>query len=563
MLCPANTYAYLVGVETYALGTHWDLPGPINDVFNLAEWFVSRGVPPAHLTLFITPRFGTASSALPALPSTLSGVRLLWAEHASVKKTLTEEIPHLGPALVWIHWSGHGVIHEGCQRLFCTDATTARMPLNIHLHALRQFLERSIAPSPRRLVFTIDACSEDSDARTALPDIPPDTYSRRPAGTRTPHFTLNAARPGEVAINSATLRTGLFTDELRAQLKATPAHEWPPPLDAILGRLRERFTAFQRAGQTTQCPAFFESRDWDGNEQQLSIPPGSSPPLAAATSTLPPLLQIAASPACESYDAARPVNLRYRIEAWLWSRGLARPLDTTRWPVGPHAVADLARILPTIVVQALAILPDDRMRIELILPRELLDSGLDRVACGADPADTLGCRWPVILRPYDRLYHDGRLDLAAAHRTSLRKWREANSGAAASAWACDTEAFTEDFLRQLRTKHIVAALALPPWNPAANSRPRDPLQRAILHGIPLAAWLHDHRPPAADARQILSDRLVSHPPTEWPEKLHALRADGLPAEFACSGLSVLYDDADHLPPDLDSTLQAPPLLSTP
>jgi len=61
MLFPTNTYAYLVGVETYALGDHWNLPGPINDVFNLAEWFVLRGVPPTNLTLFLTPRINTRS----------------------------------------------------------------------------------------------------------------------------------------------------------------------------------------------------------------------------------------------------------------------------------------------------------------------------------------------------------------------------------------------------------------------------------------------------------------------------------------------------------------------
>jgi len=69
MLCPTNTHAYLIGIETYALEDHWNLPGPINDVFNLAELFVSRGVPPTNLTLFLTPRISTRT--LPHLPTPL------------------------------------------------------------------------------------------------------------------------------------------------------------------------------------------------------------------------------------------------------------------------------------------------------------------------------------------------------------------------------------------------------------------------------------------------------------------------------------------------------------
>jgi hypothetical protein len=89
------------------------------------------------------------------------------------------------------------------------------------------------------------------------------------------------------------------------------------------------------------------------------------------------------------------------------------------------------RPLPQVVHAALQELDDDQMRIEVILPRELLElkiegapfpNGLDQVP--------IGFEWPVVVRSYDRLYDEQNFLLAK--RKWKRKWRRLSQSLAAS-----------------------------------------------------------------------------------------------------------------------------------
>jgi hypothetical protein len=81
---PQQTHAVVVGVETYSVGSSWNLNGPANDAYRFVKWLRAKGVPSGQISLFI--------SALPenrALSDDLD-IPSLAAEHAAITRVLTD-----------------------------------------------------------------------------------------------------------------------------------------------------------------------------------------------------------------------------------------------------------------------------------------------------------------------------------------------------------------------------------------------------------------------------------------------------------------------------------------
>src|SRR5579863_7771872 len=55
MINPVHTYALVVGIEKYTLGSEADLNGPAHDACTFAAWLAARGVPQENVVLLLSP----------------------------------------------------------------------------------------------------------------------------------------------------------------------------------------------------------------------------------------------------------------------------------------------------------------------------------------------------------------------------------------------------------------------------------------------------------------------------------------------------------------------------
>lgn len=273
-----------------------------------------------------------------------------------------------------------------------------------------------------------------------------------------------------------------------------------------------------------------------------------------------PVLQVKIEPVCEEYEGKQPAEMRYRLAAWLWKGAEGESLAGV--PAGLYSAAALETALPQVVHSALQELDDDQMRIEVILPRELLElkiegapfpNGLDQVP--------IGFEWPVVVRSYDRLYDEQNFLLAK--KKWKRKWRRLTQPLAASdiAWACESAAYSPQFLAGLDAQALAfVAFTLTPAACIDCNTASHVLNKVLTTGIPLAVWLRDHNHTLQDSQQLLRGVLPdSH--IAWPGRVRELRTSWFrtpaTAPAICSGLTLFWDDADHPPPDVPSVLSKP------
>jgi len=65
---PKRTFAVVVGVETYELGSGWDLFGPAGAACAFTDWLLKRDVKPEHIFLFLSPQQQTGNGEPQSLP---------------------------------------------------------------------------------------------------------------------------------------------------------------------------------------------------------------------------------------------------------------------------------------------------------------------------------------------------------------------------------------------------------------------------------------------------------------------------------------------------------------
>lgn len=241
---PARVHALIVGVETYAAGRAWDLPGPARDALAFRRLLLAAGVPETNLRLHLAP-----------LPPFSPGCAYAPADHATLRSTLVNELPSARGDILWVWWGGHGVLDRaGHLRLFCSDATTADK-LGIDLEsALARYSSDSV-PGFTEQLWLVDACETFEEALSFREQLP---ASSLPFGGRTlahRQTVLRAAGRGRTAVNDPVRATGLFSEMLlalltdrRAVLPGLPAPE------ELFSAVRAGIADLRAAGRTAQYP---------------------------------------------------------------------------------------------------------------------------------------------------------------------------------------------------------------------------------------------------------------------------------------------------------------------
>ncbi|MFB7325628.1 caspase family protein [Streptomyces sp. NPDC056190] len=241
---PARVHALIVGVETYAAGHQWDLPGPARDALAFHRLLLAAGVPEANLRLHLAP-----------LPPFRPGTAFAPADHAILRSALVNELPPAGGDVLWVWWGGHGVLDRaGHLRLFCADATTADK-LGVDLESALARYSSDAVPGFAEQLWIVDACETFEEALAFREQLPAMSL---PSGRRTlthRQTVLRAAGRGRTAVNDPARATGLFSEILLglltdrwAELPALPAPE------ELFSAVRGRFSDLRAAGRTTQCP---------------------------------------------------------------------------------------------------------------------------------------------------------------------------------------------------------------------------------------------------------------------------------------------------------------------
>ncbi|MBC7882746.1 MAG: caspase family protein [Anaerolineae bacterium] len=286
---PAATRALLVGIDRYEAGDRWNLNGPVPDVLRIAKWLTGIGVPPANLTVLLSPL--ESNVALVDEITQLLGTAPLPATEDQVKKAF-EALQGQKADLLLVYWGGHGwLTQDGQRRLFVSDTTEKNlrnMDLNDQLTAMRT----NLFSGTRKQVFVVDACANYAIGMAVTP---PSTQVAK--GTVLPgieQFVLLAARPGDLAKNDDTQQTGVYTRELLKELNSLPpAENWSEQLPQISSRLQSRFDELRAQGRTRQTPVYLWHKDMVGNEYNFRLTPRALSSPIQQTARLPRTLSLA------------------------------------------------------------------------------------------------------------------------------------------------------------------------------------------------------------------------------------------------------------------------------
>ncbi|WNF30535.1 caspase family protein [Streptomyces sp. C11-1] len=272
---PARVTALIVGVERYAAGPRWTLPGPVRDALRFRAWLRSAGVPDTNILLHLAPAESPAGGPAKE-PDGRSGAGGGHgpADHETLRRVLVHELPARQGDVLWIWWGGHGVLdREEHQRLYCADASGADRR-NIDLESARRRLSSDALPGFAVQNWVVDACQtfeERHNEPVSLPD------GGLPAGQRLRVHRQNvmlAADRGQRAANDPVRGHGVFSDILLRELSALPDDLAPDP-EALFVAVRARFDRLRAEGNGTQLPVL---RLYRAGHEEILPPAAPTPP---------------------------------------------------------------------------------------------------------------------------------------------------------------------------------------------------------------------------------------------------------------------------------------------
>ncbi|MFB8026381.1 MULTISPECIES: caspase family protein [unclassified Streptomyces] len=238
---PERVFALVVGIEQYAAGSGWDLPGPVRDALRFRDWLLTRGVPDSRIRLHLSPLPGTAPD-IPFHP----------ADHDSLRRAFIKDIPERRDDALWVWWGGHGVLDaEENTRLYTADATLTDRR-NIHVESALSRLASDATAGLGVQMWMVDACRTFDELHHFPESLPTE---RLPAGARTAaheQILMFAAGRGQRADNDPERRLGVFSDIVLGELSDELL---PDPLP-LFAAVRARMDALRAAGRTDQLPGF-------------------------------------------------------------------------------------------------------------------------------------------------------------------------------------------------------------------------------------------------------------------------------------------------------------------
>lgn len=274
---------------------------------------------------------------------------------------------------------------------------------------------------------------------------------------------------------------------------------------------------------------------------------------AAAAEDEAPVLTVLLAP-----DAPQPYD-HFLLEAVLDHRGERRVVALSGEPETLDAIrARIDRVLD----DTYELLDDDdgTLRLEVIVPRVLLNEPIDRWELQEEISVPIGEKLPVVLRSYERM-RNRRVRAEWMKKWQLAREQPAPDVAAMVHIGPDENISPREVYEQLSPdRKLLLALGRPPARPSAETR--DVFSGAMQAGIAYVVWIRDVSK-AAEFRTAMHRLLAEIPVREVPVRIAQWRAPGRAETFpGIAGLaeqvSLMVCDPDRREPIAGRTLGAPP-----
>lgn len=265
----AETWALVVGIETYAFPEEWDadLWGPALDAVEFVNWLLDCGVDPDRIRLCLSAR------DVPQLTKKLKKpVRQYGASAQEILKLLDDEVSGWTGKLLYVFWGGHGALDaQEKLRLYFSDASEKR-PLSLSFSELASALRHKPGVNINAQAFILDVCrSSEAEWRFEVSVTPGGPAKGGTLDGAVRQFEFFAARSGQAAINLNAERTGAFSKLLLNALKQRetplldPKADWPPDLVSIAQEVQQAFEQLRTEDPSAQVP-IFDAHDWNGQQ---------------------------------------------------------------------------------------------------------------------------------------------------------------------------------------------------------------------------------------------------------------------------------------------------------
>ncbi|MFI6622323.1 caspase family protein [Streptomyces sp. NPDC050528] len=197
---PDDVHALVVGIETYAFGPRWALPGPADDALRFRDWLLDRGVPDRNIRLHLAPVPGYA----PDLPYRSCD---RWA----LRRTLVQDLPTTSSRVLWVFWGGHGYLDSRGHLCLLTADASERDAVNIDLDDVLAYYNSTTVPHHPEQVWIVDACATFQQEMRLTVAPPTETLPHAEPADRSRQIHFHAARRGQRAPNLPADRTGRFS----------------------------------------------------------------------------------------------------------------------------------------------------------------------------------------------------------------------------------------------------------------------------------------------------------------------------------------------------------------
>ncbi|MGW2050262.1 VMAP-C domain-containing protein [Streptomyces sp. NPDC001858] len=277
---PRRTQALVVAVEAYE-DDRWEVPGPYADACAFISWLIDCGVPAANVTLFASP----LASSLPGPqdePVLPAGLLPQEACSAAVSRHFQEGMRQLEADLLWVFWSGHGLIDSSGSHVLVLSDSTADTKRVVDVDALQLALQstRLGARNGRgvpKVAVAINACQNQPRE---------DWISKVEVGVRHSYvterglFVMHACSTGQwarVALSGPQARGEAASLFPRALLRFLDdgTDDVLPDLHQVSDRVDAEFDNLRKQRLTRQKPSLLR-RNWEGRTSasgEFFVPP--------------------------------------------------------------------------------------------------------------------------------------------------------------------------------------------------------------------------------------------------------------------------------------------------
>ncbi|MCF1594581.1 VMAP-C domain-containing protein [Streptomyces muensis] len=266
---PRRTHALVVAVEEYE-DSEWNVSGPYADACAFISWLVDTcDVPDTNVTLFASP----LDSSLPGpedAPLLPAGVRSQDASSAVVSRHLQEGLRHLEADLLWVFWSGHGLIDSSGSHVLVLSDSSVDTKRVVDVDALQLALQSTRVGVREgrgvpKVAVAVNACQNQPRE---------DWISKVEVGVRHSYvterglFVMHACSTGQrarVAPRDGQRRGAAASLFPRALLRFLDdgTRDVLPDLHRVSDRVDAEFEVLREQQLTWQKPSLLR-RNWDG-----------------------------------------------------------------------------------------------------------------------------------------------------------------------------------------------------------------------------------------------------------------------------------------------------------